>query len=168
METAETKSCVLDQDTIKRKLRRMALQIAEENSNEESLVIAGIHGNGEVVAKCLVQELKEFSGLQLDVVSIQLNKKNPKEVYIQGTVNMNDRVVIIVDDVADTGRTMLYALKPFLDTHPRKIQTLVLVERSHKLFPIQNDYVGLSLTTTLQEHIVVETEGGEIRGAWLY
>jgi pyrimidine operon attenuation protein/uracil phosphoribosyltransferase len=168
METAETKSCVLDQDTIKRKLRRMALQIAEENSNEESLVIAGIHGNGEVVAKCLVQELKEFSGMQLDVVSIQLNKKNPKEVYIQGTVNMNDRVVIIVDDVADTGRTMLYALKPFLDTHPRKIQTLVLVERSHKLFPIQNDYVGLSLTTTLQEHIAVETEGGEIKGAWLY
>ena len=81
---------------------------------------------------------------------------------------MNERVVIIVDDVADTGRTMLYALKPFLDTHPRKIQTLVLVERSHKLFPIQNDYVGLSLTTTLQEHIAVETEGGEIRGAWLY
>ena len=168
METAETKSCVLDQDTIKRKLRRMALQVAEENSNEESLVIAGIHGNGEVVANCLVQELKEFSGLHLEVVSIQLNKKNPKEVSIQGGVDMNERVVIIVDDVADTGRTMLYALKPFLDTHPRKIQTLVLVERSHKLFPIQNDYVGLSLTTTLQEHIAVETEGGEIRGAWLY
>ena len=168
METTETKSCVLDQDTIKRKLRRMALQVAEENSNEERLVIAGIHGNGEVVANCLVKELKEFSGLQLDVISIQLNKKNPKEVSIQGEVDMNDRVVIIVDDVADTGRTMLYALKPFLDAHPRKIQTLVLVERSHKLFPVQNDYVGLSLTTTLQEHIAVETEGQEIKGAWLY
>ena len=63
---------------------------------------------------------------------------------------------------------MMYAFKPLLEIHPRKVQTLVLVERSHKLFPVQTDYAGLSITTTLQEHIIVESEGEEITGAWLY
>ena len=89
-------------------------------------------------------------------------------VSFDQSMPFENKVIIIVDDVANTGRTMLYALKPFLQAHPKKIQTLVLVERSHKLFPIQTDYVGLSITTTLQEHIAVETEGDEITGAWLY
>ena len=76
--------------------------------------------------------------------------------------------MIIVDDVANSGRTMFYALKPFLSQNPAKVQTLVLVERSHKLFPIQTDYVGVSLSTTLQEHISVETDNGQITGAWLF
>ena len=76
--------------------------------------------------------------------------------------------VIIVDDVANTGRIIMHALKPFLDFQPKKIQTFVLVERSHKLFPIQNDYKGLSIATTLLEHISVETSGDDITGAWLY
>ena len=74
---------------------------------------------------------------------------------------------MLVDDVANSGRTLLYDLKPFLQTYPKKIQTLVLVERSHKLFPVQTDFVGLSISTTIQEHIIVETNGDEIAGAWL-
>jgi pyrimidine operon attenuation protein/uracil phosphoribosyltransferase len=73
-----------------------------------------------------------------------------------------------VDDVSNTGKTLLYALKPFLSAQPKKIQTLVLVERSHKLFSIQPDYVGLSINTTLQEHISVQVSEGEIEGAWLH
>jgi pyrimidine operon attenuation protein / uracil phosphoribosyltransferase len=82
--------------------------------------------------------------------------------------DVTNKTVILVDDVANTGKTMLYALKPFLASRPARIQTLVLVERSHKLFPIQTDYAGLSLATTLQEHISVETKGDTITGAWLY
>jgi pyrimidine operon attenuation protein / uracil phosphoribosyltransferase len=73
-----------------------------------------------------------------------------------------------VDDVANSGKTIMYALKAFLSQRPKKIQTVVLVERSHKLFPIQTDYSGLSIATTLQEHIAVETKDGEVEGAWLY
>ena len=87
---------------------------------------------------------------------------------INEEIDFNGKTVIIVDDVANTGRIIMYALKPFLNFQPKKIQTLVLVERSHKLFPIQNDYKGLSIATTLLEHISVETEGEEITGAWLY
>ena len=80
---------------------------------------------------------------------------------------MKDRVVILIDDVCNSGKTLLYSIKPFLDLHPKKIQTLVLVERSHNAFPVKADYVGLSVATTLQEHIYVEVEKGFVKGAWL-
>ena len=75
--------------------------------------------------------------------------------------------MILVDDVSNSGRTLLYALKPLLDVHPRRIQTLVLVERMHKLFPVKPDYVGLSVATASQDYIRVEIEEGEIIGAYV-
>ncbi len=169
METAQTKNSVLDQQSIARKMRRMALEVAEQNMDEKELIIAGITGNGEVVAKNLIRELKSVSPVHTAVfITIRLNKKDPLEVSFNKTVDFENKVVILVDDVANTGKTMMYALKPFLNAHPKKIQTFVLVERSHKLFPLQTDYTGLSIATTLQEHIVVETKGEEISGAWLY
>ena len=168
MEPAQTKNNVLDKEAINRKIRRMALEIAEQNIDEKELIIAGITGNGEIVARCLVSELEKISSFQIKSITIQLNKKDPLEVSFQPAVEVGNKVIIVVDDVANTGRTMLYALKPFLTAHPKKIQTLVLVERSHKLFPIQTDYFGLSITTTLQEHIKVETEGDALTGAILF
>lgn len=168
MESALTKNCVLDREAVKRKLKRIALQIAEQNSEEEEIIIAAINGNGEVVAKKLVHELQQLTSWKIESITIKLNKKEPLEIAVQTNSSFKDSIVIIVDDVANTGRTMMYALKAFLNDYPRKIQTVALVERSHKLFPIQTDYTGLSIATTLQEHIVVETEGEEIAGAWLY
>ena len=168
METAQTKNCILDRQAIVQKMRRMALEVAEQNLDETELIIAGINGNGEIVAKNLATELLKIHSFKIQTTTIQLNKKNPLEVSLADSLDFANKSIIVVDDVANTGRIMLYALKPFLQSYPKKIQTLVLVERSHKLFPIQNDYTGLSITTTLQEHIAVETAQDEITGAWLY
>ena len=165
METVQTKNCILNRQAINQKMKRMALEVAEQNLDETELVIAGINGNGEVVARKLADELKKVHSCTIRMTTIQLNKKNPLEVSLKDPIDLNQKTIIIVDDVANTGKI---TLKPFLDAQPKKIQTLVLVERSHKLFPIQNDYTGLSLATTLQEHISVETSGDEITGAWLY
>lgn len=162
------KNCILSAETIKRKLKRMALEIAEQNADEKELVIAGINGNGEVLANKLVEELQHVIPAQLHTVSIQLNKKQPLDAKLNTSIDVNDKVVIIVDDVSNTGKTLLYGLKPFIDNLPKKIQTAILVERSHKLFAVQPDYVGLSIATTLQEHITVETDGNNITGAWLH
>lgn len=161
-------SRILDEKAIQRKLRRMAFQVAENNEGEPSIIVAGIAGNGTVVAQNLVQQLKEIMPVPIRLLTIHLNKKLPREVTVDPDIDFNDRNIVVVDDVANSGKTLLYALKPFLQSYPRKIQTLVLVERSHKLFSIQPDYVGLSITTTLQEHITVEAEGGTITGAWLH
>jgi len=82
-------------------------------------------------------------------------------------LDFNDKVVILIDDVTNSGKTLLYAIKPLLNYYPRKIQILVMVERSHKQYPVQADYVGISLSSTLQEHIYVEVENDKILGAYL-
>ena len=168
METLQTRTCILNKQAINQKMKRMALEIAEQNIDEKELVIAGINGNGEIVARVLTEELKKVQLFKTEIVTIRLNKKDLLNVTLNNDIDINNKVVIIVDDVANTGRITLYACKPFLNARPKKIQTLALVERSHKLFPIQIDYKGLSVSTTLQEHIDVETEGEEITGAWLY
>jgi len=168
METVQSKNCVLNKEAIDRKIKRMALEMAEQNIDEKEIVIAGIEGNGEVVSKCLIKELEKISSIRIDYILIRLNKKNPMEVSFEQSIDTNNKVVLLVDDVANTGKTLLYALKPFLNVHPKKIQTLVLVERSHKLFPVQTDYSGLSISTTLQEHIIVESDNGVLTGAWLF
>lgn len=168
MQTTHNRKTVLDQNAIRRRLHRMALEVAEQNSEEKTVIIAGIMGNGEVVAQNLIEELRALGQFETVYVQVSLNKKDPLEVTFTPAVSLDGQVVILVDDVANTGRTMLYALKPLLNARPRRIQSLVLVERSHKLFPVQTDYSGLSIATTLQEHITVETEGSRITGAWLH
>ncbi len=162
-----SKNCVLNAEAIKRKLRRMAFEIAEANAEEESIIIAGIAGNGTLLAEKIVEELRQIIDISIEIITIQLTKKNPVDAVIQEQIELSGKIIIVVDDVSNTGRTLLYALHPLLSFLPKKIQTLVLVERSHKLFAVQPDYVGLSIATTLQEHIRVETESGEITGAWL-
>jgi pyrimidine operon attenuation protein/uracil phosphoribosyltransferase len=168
MNSAETKSYILDGDAVKRKIRRMALEIAEQNSEEKDFLFAGIVGNGVVVAQSVAAELKRIVPVTVNVVTIQLNKKDPLEVNLNPQTGIEGKVIIITDDVANTGKTMFYALKPFLQAYPKKLQTLVLVERSHKQFPVQTDYTGLTIATTLQEHIAVEATEEEITGACLY
>jgi pyrimidine operon attenuation protein/uracil phosphoribosyltransferase len=167
MNTVETKP-VLDAEEVKRKIRRMAFEIAERNADCDSLTIAGIQGNGEVVARNVLKELQQIITCNMELITIQIDKKHPLHAVIEPDTDFNGKTIIVVDDVADTGKILLYSVKPFLAFLPRSIQSLVLVERSHKLFPVQTDYVGLSIATTLQEHIVVKTEGDAITGAWLY
>jgi len=163
-----SKKQILNAAVASRKLRRMAFQIAENNEGETELIVAGVNGNGAVLAKRLVTELQQIIEIPLQLITIQLNKKSPLEATVDTEMDFNGKNIIVVDDVSNTGKTLLYALKPFLYFLPKKIQTLVLVERSHKLFSIQPDYVGLTVTTTLQEHISVETENENIAGAWLH
>ena len=163
-----TKNSILTSDVIKRKIRRLALQVAESNTEEESIIVAGINGNGEVLAQKLVAELQQIIPIDIQLLTVRVNKKEPLNASVEGGPDFTNKVILVVDDVSNTGKTLLYCLKPFMAYLPKKIQTLVLVERSHKLFAIQPDYVGLSLATTLQEHISVETEGSEITGAWLH
>lgn len=168
MTSAPTRTNILDKEAVQRKIKRMALEIAEQNTGEDELIIAGITGNGEAVANCVTNELTKMGLMKITVVVVELDKREPNEASLKPAVDLQDKTVLLADDVANTGRTMFFALKPFLASSPKKLQTLALVERSHKLFPIHTDYTGLSLATTLQEHIAVEVEGEKIVGAWLY
>ena len=149
------------------KLRRLAYEILENNPGEHELLLAGIKGCGLVVARQLQFILSEISSVSVRLISVDLDKEHPGVVVLSEAMELDGKVVILIDDVANSGRTLLYALRPFLECHPRKIQTLVLVERSHKAYPIHPDFVGLRLATTMQDHVRVEVDGDQITGAYI-
>jgi len=158
---------ILSKEVAEKKLRRMAFEILENNIDEKEVILAGIRESGRVVAKVIQKMLGEISSIKTDIISISLDKKEPSDVSLSKSIDFNGKVIILIDDVSNSGKTLLYALKPFMSFQPKKIQTLVLVERTHTSFPVRPDYVGLSIATTLQEHIFVEVNGEEIEGAYL-
>ena len=158
---------ILDQQRIGRKLQRMAYQIWERNSHEKELILIGLEKGGMAVAGGLARALREISPLQVQVLPFRINKKHPLQDLPRITENLDGKSVVLVDDVANSGRTLLYALKPLLEYLPAAIMIAVLVDRTHKLFPITPDIVGHTVSTTLQEHIEVELDGEEIKAAYL-
>lgn len=166
MSTAE-KNYILDSDTAAKKLQRMAYEILENNTDEQHLIIAGIRENGYVVGSILAGLLRSLSDKTVELISITVDKKTHASVTLDANIDFTGKVVILTDDVSNSGKTLTYALKPILSFFPKKIQTLVMVERSHKKFPVHPDYVGLSLSTFLHEHIFVEVEEDKVRGAYV-
>ena len=162
-----TSHFILSKEIAYRKMQRMAYEIAEQNINEKQVILAGIRNSGVIIARILLGYLKEIYKGKIILIEIAIDKKNPKNLSLSKEINFDGQNIILIDDVANSGKTLLYAIKPFLDFYPKKIQTLVLVERSYKEFPVSPDYVGLSISTALTEKIIVETTEDEIEGARL-
>jgi pyrimidine operon attenuation protein / uracil phosphoribosyltransferase len=161
------KNYILSQESAEKKIRRMALEVAERNYNEQELVLIGIKENGIVIARKIAAHLAEVFTGNIKVLELGLDKKHPAAVHISEVMDFTGKNILLIDDVANSGRTMLYALKPLLEFHPKKIQTLALVERTHKTFPVDVDYIGLSVSTTTDQHIYVDVEGDEVGGTWI-
>ncbi len=159
---------VLDAVQIDQRIRRIAYQIYENNYGVKELILAGICEQGEVLATLLSNILKEISPIKTKVLKINLNKKNPSDPMEEKELptNLTNKVIIMVDDVLNTGKTLAYSLKPFLDQKIKKIEVAVLINRSHTAFPIYPKYTGYELSTTLSEHIIVKMSGKE-KGVYL-
>lgn len=147
---------ILEAAQISQKLNRMAYEIYETNFKEKEIFIAGIDGNGYKVAERIGKILESISPLKVTLGRIGMNKENP--LSIEPKLNFTEKEfknkpVVVVDDVLNSGRTLIYAVKLFLDKPVKRINTLVLVDRSHTRYPVKADFVGLSLSTTLQERI---------------
>jgi len=158
METTTQKTLVLTDEQIRNKIRRMAYEIYEHNFEEKSLVLAGIDGQGHVLAQLLQAEIQNISQLDCSVVRITVNKSAPEtgEVILDVPLKeLSKKNVILVDDVLNTGRILTYGMKPILSVAVKKIEVAVLVNRSHALYPILPKYTGYELSTTLDDHIEV-------------
>jgi pyrimidine operon attenuation protein/uracil phosphoribosyltransferase len=160
------KKYILDKPTADQKLQRLALEVAEQLGKKEDLIIIGIKTSGLVIAEKIGTLVKEYIP-SVKVISASMDKRKPGNITLSENIDFTGKSVLITDDVANSGKTLLYVLKPLLDFHPKRIQTLVLVERMHKLFPVKPDYVGSSIATTQEDHIYVEVENGEVSGAYV-
>jgi len=155
------KSQILNSKAIDHKINRLAWQIYENNLKEKDVVIVGVSGRGEILANLLSEVLNRISSIKIKLGVIHLDKDNPYNSQITTNlkeIDYSNKVVILVDDVLNSGKTLIYASKYFLTTPLVKLSTVVLIERKHNLFPIKANYVGLSLATTLQQYITVSLE----------
>tara|TARA_B100000614_G_C14321753_1_gene400750 strand:- start:135 stop:638 length:504 start_codon:yes stop_codon:yes gene_type:complete len=153
---------ILNSHEIKLKINRLAWEIYEDNLSQEKIVLIGVTGRGDKLAKKINDILVKISNISIQLGSINLDKDTPFDNPISikpEDIKYADQNVILVDDVLNSGKTLIYACKYFLNVSLKSLSTVVLVERTHNRFPIKANYVGLSLATTLQEYIKVELEG---------
>jgi len=158
MSVAEKINRVLDTAQVHQKITRIAYEIFENNFKEKTIVIAGIDGQGFLLAKQIANELGKISPIQIRIVKVSLDKLSPlqSEVAIDAEgKDLRKKCVVLVDDVLNTGRTLAYGMKPFLNVEVKKIEVAVLVNRSNTLFPITPTYTGYELATTLTERVEV-------------
>lgn len=150
---------VLDHDRVQRKLRRIAIQICEENWSEKRVVVVGIAPRGMKLAERLAAMIKELNAVEADLVELKLDKNDPLTGPVKLSAELDtlrDRTVVLVDDVLMSGRTLMHAAAHLVRVKLAKLTTVVLVDRRHRAYPIRADIVGLTLSTTVQEHISVE------------
>jgi len=156
---------ILDSRQIAQKTKRIAYQIYESNSAEKEIILAGIQGNGMIFAKRIASVLEEVSDLKVTLCEVFINKKKPL-----GSVSTSlssdeykNKSLVLVDDVLNSGSTLIYGIKHFLDVPLERFKTAVLVNRNHKKYPVKADFKGISLSTSIQEHVEVEFDAENAR-----
>ena len=150
---------ILNYKQLNQKVKRLSWEIYENNINENNIVIVGISDRGSILAKELMKVIEKISNIHVTIGRIDLNKKNPFDKTASINLVQNDyknKVVILCDDVLNSGKTLMYSAEIFLSTPLKKLSTVVLVNRNHNLYPIKSDYVGFSLSTTLKEYVNVD------------
>ena len=157
------KTKVLNSIQIEQKINRLAHQLYENNYSESEIVVLGIADRGFVLAKRIVEVVNKISEVNVLLAEVKVNKQNPMNEEIQFSLDksiLEGKVVFLVDDVINSGKTMIYVVNDILMAPVKKLRTIVLVDRKHNNYPIRADYVGVSLSTTLQEHVVVDLDNG--------
>ncbi len=157
-----SRTLVLNTTQVAHKIDRIAFEIYENHYSEKEIIIGGIAGNGMRLAELIAARLKVISTIQVKLVEVKVDKKDPlaTAAYVElEKDDVRDKVVILVDDVLNSGKTLIYGVRHFLQVRLKALHTAVLIDRDHKRFPIKADHVGLTLSTTLQEHITVELNG---------
>ena len=158
--------CILTSKQAEHRIRRIAYQIYEDNTKEDKVIIAGVMKNGNQVAKSIAKILRSISDLEVIDCQILVNKKNPR-AKMQTSINQSvykNCSIIIVDDVLNTGSTLIYAVRHFLEVPLKQCKVAVLINRNHKKFPIKADYKGISLSTSLHEHVEIVCKKNTFEG----
>lgn len=162
MTTTSASILLLNADQINQKIKRMAYEIIEANFGEKELILAGICEQGELLANQLASHLEAIAAIKVIVTRIDLDKTHPfrqANDTISEDLKFQNKVIIMVDDVLHTGKTIAYSLKPFLSKKIKKMEVAILVDRSHTAFPIKATYIGYELSTTLSDSIQVKLKG---------
>ena len=160
----DTKTLILNSKIVDQKINRITYQILEEFHLEKKIIFAGISKKGFLFAKKIHSKFLEYSDIDVELTEILIKKDKPllRQISISPNVKMSNKTIILIDDVLNSGNTLMYAAGYLIDKGIRQMKTVVLIDRRHRKFPIRADWVGLTLSTTLQEHISVEFNKNKI------
>lgn len=156
-----SKQTILSHQEINHKIRRIAYQIYESNVDGTEVILAGIDANGYILAEKLKSNLDKISDLKSVLCRVTIDKKNPLTPIITSVPasDYTNKSIVLIDDVLNSGSTLIYGVKHFLDVPLKQFKTAVLVNRNHKKFPVKADFKGISLSTSLHEHVEVVLSG---------
>ena len=153
---------ILEHKTACKKIERMAIQLAESNLGTHELFLIGIKDHGVFIAHQLAEHLKKYFEGHIEILDLSMNKRDPDEISLSKTISLTGKNIVLIDDVSNSGKVFLYALAPLLKQKPAKVETVALVERQHKLFPININYVGISVSTSPNQYIQVDVDSEEM------
>lgn len=152
---------ILDDASIRTRLRRMAFEIYENHYGHEQITVIGIDERGGYLAQTLVEHLRQISPLEINLIESELDRAGQPlgiDLHLDDLGELKDQPIVIVDDVLYTGYTLLNVVAILLHAQPASIQTAVLIDRGHRLFPVAADILGLQLATTLHQRVHVEVD----------
>ena len=158
------KNIILNQNKINKIVRRLAYQILESNINSTEIILIGIHQNGYNLSKFIFEELKAITEIKTELFFVKINKKYPLKniVFECEKEYLKNKSIVLIDDVLNTGKTLIYCTKSLLDVELNSFKTVVLIDRNHKKFPIKVDYKGISVSTSIADHIELIFEKNNI------
>ena len=158
------KNIILNQNKINKIVRRLAYQILESNINSTEIILIGIQQNGYNLSKIIFEELKTITEIKTELFFVKINKKYPLKniVFECEKEYLKNKSIVLIDDVLNTGKTLIYCTKSLLDVELNSFKTVVLIDRNHKKFPIKVDYKGISVSTSIADHIELIFEKNNI------
>ena len=152
---------ILDCHDVENKIKRISLEILEDNIDENKLIFFGVSKNGKIIAKKIIYLISQLSKIHLEMVGVKIDLNSVKTLKFEKDFNINNRSVIIVSDVSQSAKTLQLIISGLMSQDPLKIKTAVMVNRDHTLFPVKIDFSGLNLSTSMNEHVDVKVNKDE-------
>ena len=159
MKKLTIQNLILNNSDVENKIQRIGLQVLEDNIDSSKIVLFGISNNGKLIAEKIINHINKISKIDTDLVNINFNQQS---IIYDKKFNINNESVLIVSDVSHSGKTIQLVVSNLMDLNPLKIKTSVIINRDHSLFPIKIDFSGLSLSTSVNEHVdvLIDDNGG--------
>jgi len=161
MKKDNSKNIILDYQDVENKIKRISLEILEDNIDEKKLILFGVSKNGKIIAKKIITSIKKHSEIDFELIGVEIVSNSKDSLKFDKSFKLNNRSLIIVSDVSQSARTLQLIISSLMSQDPIKINTAVIINRDHSLFPVKINYSGLNLSTSVNEHVDVRVNKDE-------
>ena len=161
MKKDNSKNIILDYQDVENKIKRISLEILEDNIDQKKLILFGVSKNGKIIAKKIIALIKKYSKIDLELIGVEIVLNSKNVLKFDKNFKVNNRSVIIVSDVTQSAKTLQLIISSLMSQDPFKIKTAVMVNRDHSLFPVKINFSGLNLSTSVNEHVDVSVNKDE-------